>query len=88
MEAELAHWDFERVKQQSFDEWNHLLGLIQVEGGPEVEIRRFYTDLWHALQGRRIDPQGALRRELYLCNDRCFLHPLSGERLPEGHPGL
>lgn len=54
IDAELEHWDFERIKKESFEEWNQWLGRIHVEGGSKEEIRRFYTDLWHALQGRRI----------------------------------
>ncbi|UZR97501.1 GH92 family glycosyl hydrolase [Chondrinema litorale] len=50
---ELNHWDFEKVVSASFDEWNEHLGRIAVEGGTDEERRRFYTDLWHALQGRR-----------------------------------
>lgn len=53
MEAELADWDFQRVKTESFDEWNHELGKIQVKGGTEKQKVKFYTDLWHALLGRR-----------------------------------
>ena len=53
LNSELSHWDFEQVKQESFDEWNSYLGRIQIEGGTEKDRRRFYTDLFHALQGRR-----------------------------------
>lgn len=49
---ELAHWDFDRVKQDSFDEWNRELGKINVDGGTESERIKFYTDLWHSLLGR------------------------------------
>lgn len=61
IEQELPHWDFERVVAESKTEWDSLLGRIKVEGGSETEQRRFYTDLWHALQGRRIisDVNGA-----------------------------
>ena len=52
--AELPHWDFNRVVKESAAEWNAWLGRIEVEGGTLTEQRRFYTDLWHALQGRRI----------------------------------
>ncbi|MEQ9307692.1 MAG: glycoside hydrolase family 92 protein, partial [Marinoscillum sp.] len=54
-------WDFADVVSQSKNEWNELLGRIKVEGGSETDQRRFYTDLWHALQGRRIisDANGA-----------------------------
>lgn len=52
LEKELPHWDFERVKEESFAEWNHELGKIMVEGGSEEEKIKFYTDLWHSLLGR------------------------------------
>jgi len=54
MQAELPHWDFDLVVKESYDEWNKWLGRIDVEGGTLIEQRRFYTDLWHGLQGRRI----------------------------------
>ena len=59
--AELPHWDFEKVVEESKKEWNDLLGRIKVEGGTKTQRRRFYTDLWHALQGRRTisDANGA-----------------------------
>lgn len=50
---ELPHWQFDTVVKDSKEEWNGLLGRIQIEGGTQVQQRRFYTDLWHALQGRR-----------------------------------
>ncbi|MDR3262185.1 MAG: GH92 family glycosyl hydrolase, partial [Tannerella sp.] len=51
--AELTHWDFDKVKNDSFDEWNKELGKIQVTGGSEEQRIKFYTDLWHAQLGRR-----------------------------------
>ncbi|MCK5704770.1 MAG: GH92 family glycosyl hydrolase, partial [Cyclobacteriaceae bacterium] len=54
MATELPHWDFDKTAQMAFDDWNDWLGRIAVEGGTEKEKSRFYTDLWHALQGRRI----------------------------------
>ena len=61
MSAELPHWDFEQVMNDAFDEWNQMLGRIEIAGGSEQQQRRFYTDLWHALQGRRVvsDVNGA-----------------------------
>ncbi len=52
--AELPGWDFDRVVHDSYDEWNSYLSRIEVYGGTITQQRRFYTDLWHALQGRRI----------------------------------
>ncbi|MGS2762638.1 GH92 family glycosyl hydrolase [Sinomicrobium sp. M5D2P9] len=61
IQTELPHWDFDQVVEESREEWNELLDRIKVEGGTEKDRKRFYTDLWHALQGRRIinDANGA-----------------------------
>ncbi|WP_373398850.1 GH92 family glycosyl hydrolase [Algoriphagus halophilus] len=53
LETENSQWDFDQIKEASFTEWNNYLSRIQVSGGTEKAQRRFYTDLWHALQGRR-----------------------------------
>lgn len=53
LQAELPHWDFDRVARESRDEWNQQLGRIQVTGGTPAQQVKFYTDLWHALLGRR-----------------------------------
>tara|TARA_R110002049_G_scaffold308939_1_gene515041 strand:- start:31280 stop:33610 length:2331 start_codon:yes stop_codon:yes gene_type:complete len=54
MDTELPHWDFNKVVEDSKDDWNHALGKIKVEGGSKNQKIKFYTDLWHALLGRRI----------------------------------
>ncbi|MFW6277634.1 MAG: GH92 family glycosyl hydrolase [Prolixibacteraceae bacterium] len=61
MKTELSHWDFDAVVADSKAEWNSMLSRIKVEGGTSTDQRRFYTDLWHALQGRRVisDANGA-----------------------------
>ena len=50
LEKELAHWNFDRVKEDAFAEWNRELGKITVEGGSEEEKIKFYTDLWHSFR--------------------------------------
>lgn len=61
MSDELSDWDFDKVVADSKAEWNSMLSRIKIEGGTETQQRRFYTDLWHALQGRRVisDANGA-----------------------------
>lgn len=54
MQAELAHWDFDQVKQSSLSEWNDWLGRIEVDGGTREQQIKMYTDLWHALLGRHV----------------------------------
>lgn len=54
LQTELPGWDFADISKQAYTEWNQLLSRIQIKGGSEQQQRRFYTDLWHALQGRRL----------------------------------
>lgn len=54
IDIELPHWEFDKVKEDAFAIWNQQLSKISVSGGTRQQQRRFYTDLWHALQGRRI----------------------------------
>lgn len=54
LESELAHWNFEQIKIESFNEWNDMLNRIEIKGGLKEQQIKFYTDLWHALLGRRI----------------------------------
>ena len=41
------------VVRASQDEWNAWLSKIEVSGGTPQQRVKFYTDLWHALLGRR-----------------------------------
>ncbi|MCK5730995.1 MAG: glycoside hydrolase family 92 protein, partial [Draconibacterium sp.] len=54
IKAELTHWDFDRIVSESKEEWNNWLSKIEVKGASKNDRIRFYTDLWHSLQGRRI----------------------------------
>lgn len=47
MEAELNHWDFEKVKKQAHDAWQKELSKIEVSGGTEEQTKIFYTALYH-----------------------------------------
>jgi predicted alpha-1,2-mannosidase len=52
--VEIPHWDFATVENEARARWNEMLGRITVEGGTPQQQRRFYTDVWRAIQGRRI----------------------------------
>lgn len=54
IQAELSHWNFDQVVRESAEEWNNYLSRIEIEGGSPEQQKRFYTDLWHGLLGRRI----------------------------------
>ncbi|MBM4152263.1 MAG: glycoside hydrolase family 92 protein [Kiritimatiellaceae bacterium] len=85
LETELSHWDFDRVVQESRDDWNSHLARITIEGGTDAQKTKFYTDLWRSMLGRRIlsDVDGQYsdmtRAERTV---RCV--PLT----PEGHPSF
>ena len=48
------NWDFEAVVKNNQDTWNELLGTIQVEGGSEVDLKKFYTNMYRAYVSRTI----------------------------------
>lgn len=50
---EADHWDFDAVRAAARREWNESLSRIEVEGGTDEQKTKFYTDLFHALKGRR-----------------------------------
>lgn len=52
--TEIPHWNFERVVRDAHTQWNEMLSRMEVKGGTRTQRQRFYTDLWHAIQGRRI----------------------------------
>lgn len=54
LQTELPHWNFNRIVTESQTDWNNWLSRIEIQGGTQLEQSRFYTDLWHALLGRRI----------------------------------
>ena len=83
MNTELSHWNFDGVVKNSRSVWNEWLRKIKVKGAKLDDQRRFYTDLWHALQGRRIisDVEGTYP-DLTGDNLRIGQIPLDEEGLP------
>jgi predicted alpha-1,2-mannosidase len=51
--AEIKDWDFDKLKQNAFEQWNRALNKIAVDGGSEEERTVFYTALYHTM----IDPR-------------------------------
>ncbi|NND35338.1 MAG: glycoside hydrolase family 92 protein [Saprospiraceae bacterium] len=52
--TECDHWDFDQIRQDARNQWNDVLGKIEVKGGTNDQKEKFYTDLWHVLLGRQI----------------------------------
>ena len=47
-------WDFEKARKKGRDTWNHLLKIIEVEGGSETDKTKFYTNLYRSYSARTI----------------------------------
>ena len=56
MEAELKPfgWNFDAVRKNAGDTWNALLSKITVQGGTAVNLKKFYTNLYHSYCARTI----------------------------------
>lgn len=61
LESEIPHWDFEQVVSDTKEKWEDMLGRIKIKHKDSIQVRRFYTDLWHSLHGRKLisDVNGA-----------------------------
>lgn len=47
LQAELPHWNFEKVRADAKTAWNKELATIEVAGGTEEQLTNFYTALYH-----------------------------------------
>lgn len=54
LEAEIPDWDLEAMRKKTEDVWNQTLGKVQVKGGSEDDLIKFYTALYHCYQLPRI----------------------------------
>ena len=48
-EREIPGWSFAAVHQAAVAQWNQALSRIEIHGADEVERRKFYTALYHAM---------------------------------------
>jgi predicted alpha-1,2-mannosidase len=54
LDKEIPDWNFEALRKKTEDIWNQTLGKVQVKGGTEDELIKFYTALYHSYQLPRI----------------------------------
>ncbi len=56
LEKELTpfNWDFDAVVKNSRNVWNNLLSSIEVEGGTETNMKKFYTNMYRVYASRTI----------------------------------
>lgn len=49
LNAELPHWDFDKVKSEANNIWNNELGKIQITSNDKDKLTIFYTALYHTM---------------------------------------
>lgn len=49
IETEIPDWNFDRVRQEANDAWNHELAKIAIETPDTARLRTFYTAVYHTL---------------------------------------
>ena len=49
LNAELNHWNFDKVRSDAAATWNAELNKIGVTGGTNAQLTNFYTGLYHAM---------------------------------------
>jgi predicted alpha-1,2-mannosidase len=54
LDKEIPDWNFEALRKSTEDIWNQTLGKVQVKGGSEDDLIKFYTALYHCYQLPRI----------------------------------
>ena len=53
-DAEYCRFDFDKVADDSFESWNRIFDGINVEGSDEIDLKLFYTCLYHVLLDPRV----------------------------------
>jgi predicted alpha-1,2-mannosidase len=53
LKADISHWDFDKIHQQTTALWDKTLGKMTVSGGTDEQKTIFYTALYHTM----IDPR-------------------------------
>jgi predicted alpha-1,2-mannosidase len=54
LEKEIPGWDFDKLRKASEDVWMQTLGKVQLRGGSDEDLTKFYTALYHCYQLPRI----------------------------------
>jgi predicted alpha-1,2-mannosidase len=54
LDTEIPDWNFEALRKSTENVWNQTLGKVQLRGGSENDLIKFYTALYHCYQLPRI----------------------------------
>ena len=49
LQAEMPHWDFDRVVANSQEKWNRELSKVSIEANSKADEETFYTALYHSM---------------------------------------
>ena len=48
MDEESPGWDFDYIRNETYNFWNNELSVVQVQSGNKVDLTKFYTALYHS----------------------------------------
>jgi len=54
LQAEIAHWDFDKVKDDAYQSWNEELKRVAIKGKDEEQKQIFYTALYRSILSQYI----------------------------------
>ncbi len=54
LKAEIADFDFDAQRKHALASWENVFGILDVEGSNEVDLKLFYTCLYHVLLDPRV----------------------------------
>lgn len=54
LQTEIPHWDFDMVKNNATEIWNHELSKIKIDGATDDQKEIFYTALYHSFLAQYI----------------------------------
>ena len=54
LNAEIKDFDFDTQRKRALDLWENAFGMVDVEGSDEIDLKLFYTCLYHVLLDPRV----------------------------------
>ena len=76
LESECSSFDFDRMAENAFNEWEKVFQAVEVEGADETDLKIFHTCLYHVLLDPRIaaDTDGRYVIENEVFEDSDYTH--------------
>lgn len=76
LKAEIKDLDFDAQRKRALDLWESAFGMVDVEGSDEIDLKLFYTCLYHVLLDPRVsaDVDGSFNLNGKAMRDDSYIH--------------